>query len=192
MATKNQQQQQQKQAEEKPAVQKVVATQVKKITVAGIHGPIDVKKILNTEEPLSVMRVYGNAVSHKNVPTPFGESTCLLGQFEAIGTETGLVQQAAQLYLPEVALIPILAAMMADDGKTRAVVFAIELFVGQAQNKKPGGSVYEYTFKPLMPPDEADPMEQLRRRVNEVAPALPAPTRAADTVKRGPGRPPKS
>ncbi len=176
---------------QQPAAPKVRAVQVKKITIAGIHGQIDVKKVLNSEEPLSVMRVYGRAVARKQVPTPFGESTCLLGSFEAVGTETGQIQQASQLYLPEVALIPILSAMI-DGDNIRPVTFAIELFVRQSVNKKAGGSVYEYEFQPLIPPEDTDPMEMLRAKLSEVAPALPAPVRTAEAIKRGPGRPPKS
>ena len=134
--------------------------QVKKISVATVFGKIDVKAVLNAGKPITVMRVAGQAVGTKSGDSNYGEWTALVGSFIATNPETGEVVEASQLFLPEVALIPIQVAL--GQAGARAVDFAIEVIVQPSNNTKPGGSPYEYSFVNLMAPAENDPMAKLR------------------------------
>lgn len=146
--------------------------QVKKLSVATVYGKIDLKKVINSTAPIPVMDVYGLAVGTKSGDSNYGEWTALVGQFEARNPETGEISGASQLFLPEVALIPIQVAMAGEGAKS--VKFAIRLTVKASQNTKPGGSPYEYSFEPLLPPTEDDPVASLRATVADQL-KLPAP-----------------
>lgn len=139
--------------------------QVKKLSVATVYGAIDLKKIVNSDKPVKVMTAYGMAVGTKSGSSTYGEWTALVGQFKAVHPETGEVSEASQLFLPDVALIPIQVALAANN--SQAVSFAINVFAQRSKNNKPGGSPYEYTFEPLLPPAEDDPVKRLEERMRE-------------------------
>ncbi|MGV0999690.1 MAG: hypothetical protein ACOYBQ_10220 [Fluviibacter sp.] len=154
--------------------------QVKKLSVATVYGKIDLKQVINSDKPIAVMRVAGQAVGTKSGDSNYGTWTALVGSFVAIHPETGEQSEAAQLFLPEVALIPIQVALAS--ANARAIDFAIELQVKASENTKPGGSPYEYTFTNLMAPAENDPMAKLRNLLTagDKPAALPGPV-ADDT-----------
>lgn len=151
--------------------------QVKKLSVATVHGRVDIKAVVNSEKPLPVMKVIGQAVGLKTGQSNFGEWTALLGRFEAWNND-GEQFEASQLFLPEVALIPIRVALAAQG--TRSVDFAIELFVKPTTNVKPGAAPYEYTFVDLAPPAESDPLQRLRSLALAGPSAPPALPNASD------------
>lgn len=159
--------------------------QIKKLSVATVYGRIDVKKVLTSDKPISVMRVAGQAVGTKQGDSQYGEWTALVGRFVAVNPETGEVSEASQLFLPEVALLPIQVALAQEGAKM--VDFAIELQVRPAQNTKPGGSPYEYTFESLKPVEESDPMAQFRALLigESTTPKLAAPTGAVNPDQPG-------
>lgn len=134
--------------------------QIKKLSVATVCGKLDVKAILNSAEPIKLMRVIGQAVDQKRGESSYGDWTALLGRFKATNLATGEISEAATLFLPEVALIPLQVALAAGP-----VMFAIEISVKSATNVKPGGSVYEYTWEPLLPPTDSDPIKQMEERL---------------------------
>lgn len=144
--------------------------QVKKLSVATVYGKIDAKKVLTADAPIDLMTVYGVAVGTKSGTSNYGDWTALVGEFEAVNAETGEVSQANQLFLPEIALIPLRVALE----RAQSVRFAIKLQARAATNSKPGGVPYEYTFDSVLPPAEDDPMQALREQVKALA--LPAPT----------------
>jgi hypothetical protein len=146
--------------------------QVKKLSVATVYGKIDLKEVLNAEKPVPVMRAYGVAVGTKTGTSAYGDWTALIGQFKAVNLKTGEVSEAAQLFLPEVALTPLRVALSRNEN--RSVRFALDIKVQPAKNSKPGGVPYEYTFEHLLPPAEDDPLLMLEAEMKEVA-ALPAP-----------------
>lgn len=171
--------------------------QVKKISVATVYGKIDVKSVLNAEKPITVMRVAGQAVGTKSGDSNYGEWTALVGSFIATNPETGEMTEASQLFLPEVALIPIQVAL--GQAGARAVDFAIEVVVKASNNTKPGCSPYEYSFVNLMAPTaENDPMAKLRALLTGAgaAPALGDDSQAGkaladETAAAGKAAPPR-
>jgi hypothetical protein len=153
--------------------------QTKKLSVATVYGKINPKTVLDATEPIKVMRVIGQAVGTKSGESNYGAWTCLVGQFKATNPETGETSEAAVLFLPDVALVPLQVALA--QGDTKGVAFAIDIFVKAATNTKPGGSVYEYSFENVLPPAENDPIRQLEEKIASLA--LPAPTHAAEAEK---------
>jgi hypothetical protein len=147
--------------------------QVKKLSVATVYGKIDLKALFNSDAPIHVMRVYGQAVQTKTGESSYGEWTSLLGQFRALNPATGESFDGATLFLPDVALIPVQVAL-----SQGATSFAIDLFVKQSANTKPGGSPYEYSFSHVLPPTDDDPIKRLEVQM-EAMKALPAPTEPA-------------
>jgi hypothetical protein len=144
--------------------------QIKKLSIKTVYGVIDVKKLLAAPgEKLDCMQVIGNVVSLKAGSSSYGEWTACEGMFEATNCETGEVSHASVLFLPDVALIPLRVAL-AQEG-TRGVEFAIKIGVKYVNDAKPGGSVYEYTWEPLLPPDANDPITRIKAKLA----ALPAP-----------------
>lgn len=149
--------------------------QIKKLSVKTVYGLIDLEKLINAPgKKLDVMTVLGLAVAVKQGTATYGDWTALQGQFEATNCETGEVFSSATLFLPEVALVPIQIAL-AQEG-SRGVEFAIKIGVEYNPNKKPGGSAYSYTFDPLIPPDNNDPVSRLKSKL--LALAAPAGTAA--------------
>lgn len=147
--------------------------QVKKLSVATVYGKVDLEKLFAApDKQIHVMRVIGQAVGSKSGESNYGPWTALTGRFRATNPETGEVMEAAQLFLPEVALIPIQVAM-----SNGAATFAIDVFAKKAESTKPGGSPYEYTWEPLIEPTDDDPLTRLQAQVNATK-ALSAPTPA--------------
>jgi hypothetical protein len=140
--------------------------QVKKLSVATVYGKIDLKKLVAAHDKgdaLPVMRVIGSAIGSKSGVSSYGDWTCLLGQFQATNSDTGEVSEAAALFLPDVALTPILVALSRPECK--GVEFAIDVSAHYVENSKPGGVPYEYRFNALLPPDENDPISRLNARL---------------------------
>ena len=159
--------------------------QVKKLSVATVYGAIDLEKLIAASKvgdgSMPLMQVIGNAIGQKTGQSSYGDWTALTGQFQATNLETGEVSEAAQLFLPEVALIPLQVAMASPEA--RGVEFAITVSAKYAKSAKPGGVPYEYTWTPLLPPDANDPITRIKARLLALAPpaakaADPAP---ADT-----------
>lgn len=150
--------------------------QVKKLSVATVFGKIDLKAVIKADEAgkaLPLMRVIGSAVAVKEGMSSYGEWKALQGQFQATNLETGEVFEAATLFLPDVALTPILVSL--SQPNARGVEFAIEVSAKYAKDSK-GGVPYEYTWAPLLPPDQNDPIARLTARLQEAGVlALEAP-----------------
>lgn len=141
--------------------------QTKKLSVATVCGKVDAKKVLNSATPIKLMRVIGQAVGTKTGTSNFGEWVSLVGQFKATNIKTGEISEASTLFLPDVALLPLQVALA--QGDTRGVAFAIDLYVKQSTNSKPGGSVYEYSFENVLPPADNDPIAALEAKINALA-----------------------
>lgn len=157
--------------------------QVKKLSVATVYGKIDLEKLFAAPgKQIHVMRVFGQAVGQKSGESNYGPWTALTGRFEATNPETGEVAEASQLFLPEVAMIPIQVAMASGPA-----TFAIDVFAKKSENTKPGGSPYEYTWEPLQAPAADDPILRLKAEVNASKP-LALPGKPADDAKPAKGR----
>ena len=145
---------------------------IKKLSVATVYGKIDLKKLINHDGPMPIMRVIGNAIGHKSGTSQYGEWTALSGMFEAVNLETGEAHQSSQLFLPDVALTPIMV-QLAQPG-VRGVEFVIDITVRHNPDARPGGSAYEYGFDTVLKASESDPISRLKAQLAEQA-ALPAP-----------------
>ena len=150
---------------------------VKKLSVSTIHGKIDLKKVLNSDKAVPIMRVIGQAVSSKRGESAYGPWTALLGQFRATNLADGEQSDGAVLHLPDVAMTPILVALASGP-----VTFAIELQVQKSTSGKAGGSPYEYAFTHLLPPSDNDPLAMLEKQLL----ALAAPDKKDDDKKDDP------
>lgn len=164
------------------------ATQIKKLSAATIYGKIDLKKLLAApDERLELFTVLGLAVGQKSGMSAYGEWTALMGQFEATNVETGETFAGAQLFLPDVALVPLQVALSAEG--SRGVEFAIKISAKYAKSDKAGGAAYEYTWEPLLPPDNNDPVTRLKARLlaltDESQKGGDAPAPAAAPAKTG-------
>ena len=155
-------------------------TQVKKISVASVYGKIKLSELIE-KKSIPVLIAMGTAVSIKTGQSNFGEWRGLMGQFRGIHPETGEQVDAPQLFLPEVALIPIEVAL----ANSRGVEFAIKVvarYTGDDENRKPGGAPYEYSWEPLIEASEDDALARIFAKVNQAL--LPAPAVVAEPVKK--------
>lgn len=156
-------------------------SQVKKITVAAVYGRIDIKAVVNSDVPIPVMKIGGQVIGSKLVQSPYGAATALQGQFVAYHPETGEEFLSSTLFLPDVAMVPIMVALSREG--VRGVDFAIELQVQPSQSKKAGGVPYEYTFIDLKPASESDPLNAVRGLLQTTqTPKLAAPANDAAAV----------
>ena len=155
--------------------------QVKKISVATVFGAVDRKQIIESAgKPVPIMRVLGQAVGVKSGTSSYGDWNCLVGQFKAINLQKPeITLEAAQCFLPDVALIPLQVALSGNDA--RGVQFAIDIFANLSNNTKPGGSLYEYSFENILAPSDTDPIAAMERKIEEQMRALAAPDADKET-----------
>ena len=149
--------------------------QVKKLSVATVYGKIKLSELMDpkNKDGFPVMKVYGSAVSIKKGMSSFGEWEALQGRFKAVNPATGEISEAATLFLPTVALVPIHVALNAPDA--RGVEFAIVVRVKFSEESQ---TKYEYSWEPLLPPSEDDPIQRLEKKML----ALAGPKAPAETV----------
>lgn len=170
--------------------------QIKKISVATVVGKILIETLVahhsknGADAALPLMRVLGQAVGTKTGTSAYGDWTALVGRFKATNLESGEVMEASQCFLPEIAMVPIQVAL-SNTGAGGSVTFAIDVSVRMipAEKRKPGGVPYEYTFDPVVEPNDDDPLVALERSIQAgpraltfagAAPvAAPAPAPAA-------------
>lgn len=150
---------------------------IKKISVATVYGKIKLAELMKApEQTLPIMRVLGSAVGTKTGDSQYGPWTALQGMFEATNLDTGEKVRASQLFLPDVALTPILVQLMQPG--VQGVEFAIDVSAKYVEDAKPGGSPYEYTFDTVLQADESDPIKRLNDKITALA--LPAPGAKSD------------
>ena len=148
-------------------------SQIKKLSVATVYGKIKLADLM-AKKQFPLMKVYGSAVSVKKGLSSFGEWQALQGQFKAVNSDTGEISEAATLFLPDVALIPIQVALSAPGAN--AVEFAIEIQVKFSEESQ---TKYEYSWAPLLPPSSDDPIARLEAKMQAL---LPAPAPAVEPV----------
>lgn len=115
--------------------------------------------------------IYGMATDYKIGTSNFGEFTKFKGDFRAVRIVDGEEFRSGSLLLP-----PTLADMLrvaVSQAKDTGVQFAVEL--GVKPSDVPIG--YEYSVRPLVNTDQADPLAALAEQVRK---ALPAPKAEKD------------
>ena len=140
-------------------------SQVKKLSVATVFGKIKISDLVE-KKTFPVMTVVGSAVAIKKGISAYGEFVSLQGRFRATNPVTGEVSEAAVLFLPDVALLPVQTQLAQPDCK--GVDFAIRVgvkYVAEDEGHKAGGSVYEYWFEPLLEMGQDDPIARIEARL---------------------------
>ncbi len=176
----------------RPTKESFNMAQIKKISVATIFGAITdaMLALILQGQKIHVMRVWGVAVGVKKGISNYGEWVALVGDFKALNPTTpDTVQRASQCFLPEIALLPVQVAL--EQSGNQSATFGMDVFITRALNPKPGGSVYEYTFEPLVAASADNPLARLEAEIGKTlalqhAPAAapaPAPAPAAEPTK---------
>ena len=157
---------------------------IRKITVKEIGGKPTLEKIVEKKN-YPIMHVWGRANRVKTGSSDFGEFVKLLGMFEAVNLETGVVSRAPVCILPEPAN-GMIAAQLQGDEPAAEVAFALEIGVKRDESSSVG---YKYWTRELVKASDADPLADLRSKVK----ALEAPkTDAAESeAEKEPAKPPK-
>lgn len=138
----------------------------KKLSVAKVWGKVKPKDIPETGVK-NLFSVIGVAQGTKTGTSDFGDWTALLGRFEAVNYETGEAFASANLFLPSVAQDMIEAQL---SGGATGVHFAFNIGIQADESSSVG---YTYTAEPIMPPDEKDPLAEMRALIAaNNAPAL--------------------
>lgn len=167
----------------------------RKITVATVAGKATAwfDKLFATESgELKLMSVWGYANDTKPYVSEFGEGLKIVGDFQAVNAEDGVITKSPILIL-NTFIGDMFKGALDNPARTGPVRFAFEIWV-----KKDLTVATKYTYKVinLLPPEQEDPLTVLGASLGLVpalklaAPAptqapAPAPTRApAPTSKR--------
>lgn len=116
-------------------------------------------KAIARQKPMLWGKLLGVADSYKVTESQYGESIGFKGSFEYQSYSSGEVTRAGILYAPAV-LTNLLEPQMKREG-VFGVQFAVE--IGTKPSDKTVG--YEYTIKPLVTMEEADPLQAVRVRL---------------------------
>jgi hypothetical protein len=110
-------------------------------------------------EPLTLCRIYGLAEGTKQVDDTVHGRTfmALVGRFQAVAPN-GTVTRSGVLYLPS-GIHDNYTSAMKDVPEGESLRFAIEIRAVKAEN--PAG--YSYEVIDLLPPAEADPLNDIRK-----------------------------
>lgn len=131
--------------------------QIKKLSVAKVFGKIDIEKLIGApDKKLHVMRAGGRAVGTKEGESDFGAWKSLVGDFAAWSGDTGEEFRAPYLFLPDVALTPVLVALGAPGAS--AVDFMLDLY---AVYDKSSSTHFTYTWEPVVAHAAEDPIAAL-------------------------------
>ncbi len=127
---------------------------IKKLSTSKIMGK---KPRLNEGEKSRVLyQVVGIASGRKTGEhSEFGPWCALTGNFAAVNLASGEEFRSGVLFLPDVALDPIIGHM--DTGAT-SIEFGYTISIMEDEKSATG---YVYTATPIMEPDENDPLEKL-------------------------------
>lgn len=161
---------------------------ISKITMKTIGAQPAPRTVTEKKE---LAHIYGRADRVNEGSTTYGIFHKYKGEFKAVNLETGEIYRASSLLLPEIADGLLLAQMMeagATLGKEKTgdkaetagervkgdpVEFAVCIGVSPAENKDGTGRGYQFTAKPIIESQVADPLESIEARIKR---ALPAPT----------------
>lgn len=125
---------------------------LKKISVSTVCGKIEDK----TERAL--LHVYGVTHGVKQGQSDYGPWISFVGNFAAVNLETGEEFRAGKLFLPEIAEIMLHSQLAEAD----SVQFAFEIGIIESKKSAIG---YEYTVKPLVKPQENDPLLAMKKQL---------------------------
>lgn len=132
-----------------------MSTNVKKLSIASIHGPLtkEEKDIIKKGESVFIGRFFGVATGSKMGTSQYGPWTALVGSFAGINAD-GEEFRSATVLLP-LGINEQIAARLADDS-VHDVRFSVDIF---AKYKKIGDNDgHEYFSKSHETPSAEDPL----------------------------------
>lgn len=132
---------------------KTMVSMIKKLSTPKIMGGR--LRFKEGESQRDLYQVVGVASGKKSGTSDYGEWVSLTGNFAAINLATGEEFRSGVLFLPDVALDPILGQLSM--GAT-AIEFGFTISIIEDDESATG---YVYTATPLIEPDENDPLEAL-------------------------------
>jgi hypothetical protein len=130
-----------------------------------------IKEFAKTKTGTAIFQVYGMAHKVRRGESDNGPWVGLVGRFEAVRIEDGVLYAATQCFLPEPMSSMIAEELDGGEDSPDSVQFAFE--IGVKKSDSPVG--YEYTTKPVIEAGGADPLADLRKQL----PKLPAPKKKA-------------
>jgi hypothetical protein len=133
---------------------------VNKITIKGLVGAV--KGIIKGKadgEIVKLAQIVGICNGTGVVPTQYGDSTFLKGQFKMKSLLDGKEQQSGKCFLPDSA-INLVAGQLTDDCK--AIQFAFNIGVKVDDSIQIG---YVYTIEPLLSPEANNPLALLEQKL---------------------------
>lgn len=137
-----------------------MTTLLKKLTVKHVCGSFPTPAIGREDDLMVIM---GYVKSSETKVTTFGESIAFHGDFKGINIATGEEFRAGTCYLPDVAA-NLLENILEDNEGVVEFGFKISV-IGIKSRTEAEGTKYEYRCKPLMNPNQNDPMLALEDRL---------------------------
>lgn len=144
---------------------------VRKITLKGVCGKVDIEKLLAAPgKRMELMKVYGVARKASPGESPIGQYVRFSGSFRAVNSVTGETYQSGGLILPAIAQDLLAGALEGDNVEDVNFGFSVAVhYDGDAIAK------YVYEVESLLAPAADDPLERLGQALGVAAPALEAP-----------------
>ena len=131
---------------------------IKKISTKTVFGSVNAKMLPEDGSTRELYQVMGIASAIQAGESNYGAWECLSGRFRAVNLETGEEVEAGKAFLPGLAH-DLVASQIVDGAQ---VEFAL-IIGSRRSDASPVG--YEYTAQPVLELSEADPMNQLAKRV---------------------------
>lgn len=155
-------------------------TPKRKLSSADIMGE-DVRVLwrrLRKEDPKlqqkQLYKITGISSTYDEVPSPYGETQRLIGDFIAINLLSGEVFRSNRCFLPGIMKDSIIAAINSA-AKGDAVQFAFLVSITDDADNVKNAVGYIYTFETLIEMAESNQMKELAKMIGvDTKPALPA------------------
>lgn len=143
---------------------------------------------------IDLYKITGMASRYDTVPSPYGESLRLIGDFIAINVQTGEVLRSNRCFLPGIMQDAIVAGI-SGVGSGDAVQFAYMVSITDDSDNVKNATGYIYTFETLMEMKESNQMVQLAGVIgvkNVAVAQLPPPeltvTKQIESNAKGKGK----
>jgi len=121
-----------------------------------------IKNLVSEDGAVDLFTIFGVANGTVTKESNFGESTAVVGQFEATRLNDGLILRSTKAYLPE----PVGSALIEAVNKLQANDAGVRFggIVGIKPSKK-SALGYEYTWRQLVKPEEKAALDDMREQV---------------------------
>ena len=131
---------------------------IKKISTKTVFGSVSAKTLPEDGATKDLYQVMGIASSVQAGESNYGAWECLVGRFRAVNLDTGEELESGKAFLPNLAH-DLVSPQIVEGAQ---VEFALVIGARRSDSSPVG---YEYTAQPVLELSEADPMNQLAKRV---------------------------